>query len=400
MCLKPRQIVDSLNRDVNYETYNEELDCCDYVDYGDVIPVDPNELIIMQLNVRGLCSKIDQIKSLLNVVTSNRKPDILMLCETWQSKNSRILKLPRYEYVYKARTHKLGGGVGIFISNNLKYKSRPDLEIETDAVEHCIVELKLKNKKMLMCSGYRAPGQNPGKFVKEYEELISHMNSTRLPVIIGLDHNLDLLKHKNHNPTLRFVEKNLDLNMVPCITKPTRITKSSATLIDNIFVPLNLVPNVSSYIVIEDMSDHLPIVMKLRDVQLAEKKQTVIESRDLRPKNVERLKQSIGNYDWQGFLSNVILQNDQIKNVIPQNVIVNDMFSRFHNKILDLIDTHVPLSSKKFRKEPWLTNGLCTSILKCKWLYKLSIQKNSSDTVNEQYKIYRNCLNKLKRQAN
>ena len=80
------------------------------------------------------------------------------------------------------------------------------------------------------------------------------------------------------------------------------------------------------------------------------------------------------------------------------------MFSRFHNKILDLIDTHVPLrtrmvSSKKFRKEPWLTNGLCTSILKCKRLYKLGIEKNPSDTVNEQYKNYRNCLNKIKRQA-
>ena len=83
MCLKPRQIVDSLNRDVNCETYNEELDYCDYVDYGDAIPVDQNELVIMQLNVRGLYSKIDQIKSLLNVITSNRKPDILMLCETW-----------------------------------------------------------------------------------------------------------------------------------------------------------------------------------------------------------------------------------------------------------------------------------------------------------------------------
>ena len=36
----------------------------------------------------------------------------------------------------------------------------------TTSVEHCIVELKLKNKKMLMCSGHRASGQNPGKFVK------------------------------------------------------------------------------------------------------------------------------------------------------------------------------------------------------------------------------------------
>ena len=188
--------------------------------------------------------------------------------------------------------------------------------------------------------------------------------------------------------------------MVPCITKPTRITKSSATLIDNIFVPLNLVPNVSSYIVIEDMSDHLPIVMKLRDVQLAEKKQIVIES-----KNIEKLKQSIVNYDWQGFLSSVIPRNAQTKNVIPQNVTVNDRFSRFHNKISDMIDAHVPLrlckvNPKKLRKEPWLTNGLCTSISKCKQLYKLSICKNSPDSAIEKYKNYRNCLNKLKRHAN
>ena len=56
MCLKPRQIVDSLNRDVNYKTYNEELDYCDYVDYGDAIPVDQNELVIMQLNVCADCT--------------------------------------------------------------------------------------------------------------------------------------------------------------------------------------------------------------------------------------------------------------------------------------------------------------------------------------------------------
>ena len=46
-----------------------------------------------------------------------------------------------------------------------------------------------------------------------------------------------------------------------------------------------------------------------------------------------------------------------------------------------------------------MTNGLCTSILKCKRLYKQCIHKNSTDSVNEQYKHYTNCLNKLKRQA-
>ena len=117
MCLKPRQIIDRLKRDVVYETYNKELDCCDNVDHGDAIPVEPNELVILQLNVCGLYSKIDQIKSLLNVVTTDRKADILMLCKTWQSKNSPVPSLPGFDYVYKTRTHKLGGGVGMFISN-------------------------------------------------------------------------------------------------------------------------------------------------------------------------------------------------------------------------------------------------------------------------------------------
>ena len=58
-CIDVRQIVDSLNRDVNYEIYNEELDYCDYVDYGDAISVDQNKLVIMQLNVCGLYNKID-----------------------------------------------------------------------------------------------------------------------------------------------------------------------------------------------------------------------------------------------------------------------------------------------------------------------------------------------------
>ena len=127
MCLKLRQNVDRLNQDVVYNTYNEELDHCDYVDYGDSISVDSNDIVIMQLTVHGLYSKMDQIKSLLDTVTTEKKPDVLMLCETWQSKNSPIPDLPRYDYIHKARTHKLGGGVGILISDNLTYKTRSDL---------------------------------------------------------------------------------------------------------------------------------------------------------------------------------------------------------------------------------------------------------------------------------
>ena len=119
MCLKPRQIVDKLNRNIKYETYNEELDKCDYIDYGNAIEVSSSDLVILQLNIRGLYSKLTRLKSLINDVTNGKKPDIMLICETWQNKNGPTPVLEGYEFVSKSRTHNLGAGVCIFVSNKL-----------------------------------------------------------------------------------------------------------------------------------------------------------------------------------------------------------------------------------------------------------------------------------------
>ena len=55
-------------------------------------------------------------------------------------------------------------------------------------------------------------------------------------VVIGLDHNLDFLKSAVHKNTCRFIDLNLEQELVPTITRPSHITKSTATLIDNILV--------------------------------------------------------------------------------------------------------------------------------------------------------------------
>src|SRR6218665_3450330 len=49
---------------------------------------------------------------------------------------------------------------------------------------------------------------------------------------------------------------------VPTILRPTRITEFSATLIDNIFTN-SLCQDLDSCILIEDISDHLPILLFL-----------------------------------------------------------------------------------------------------------------------------------------
>ena len=76
--------------------------------------------------------------------------------------------------------------------------------------------------------------------------------------VIGIDHNMDLLKCSENHKTQKFLDCNLENKMMPCITKPTRITHSSATLIDNIFCDMELHNLCYSNIVINDISNHLP----------------------------------------------------------------------------------------------------------------------------------------------
>ena len=83
------------------------------------------------------------------------------------------------------------------------------------------------------------------------------------------------------------------------------------------------------------MSDYLPIVTILRDMEIGEKSNRVIKTRDLRPKNIELLKESINSVNWDDYLNgcNVVPQNDKNASVIPQNVLVNLMFDKCHSKL-------------------------------------------------------------------
>ena len=89
MCLTPRncfEFLDKLQRTQSYATYNAEIDVCDYLDADEKILVCDNDLIILQLNIRGLYSKQHKLKDLITDNFKGKNPDIIPLCETWQSK--------------------------------------------------------------------------------------------------------------------------------------------------------------------------------------------------------------------------------------------------------------------------------------------------------------------------
>ena len=175
-----------------------------------------------------------------------------------------------------------------------------------------------------------------------------------------MDHNLDFLKSLTHENTQNFINYNLDSDLFPVTTHHTRITHSSATLIDNIFVESKLTGQITSKILISDISDHLPTFTVLENLLPSCDNKREITSRDIRQKNLDKL-----NEDLKLSLSTLDTNKD-----------VNSQFDAFHQALQVCIEkncliTTRRISKHKFRTEPWLTHGLLISGNKQKKIYHI-----------------------------
>ena len=81
------------------------MDNCDYIDLVDVsnLTYTKKDLLAMQLNIRGLMSKQDSLKYLLNEFQT--LPDIVLLCETWLKRDTESnIHMPGYKCYHKHRS--------------------------------------------------------------------------------------------------------------------------------------------------------------------------------------------------------------------------------------------------------------------------------------------------------
>ena len=376
MCWHPKPTVDLLDQPLVYISCYTFSDNCDYLSVDSQIKLEHDDLVVLQLNIRGLFGKIEELKRLLGDSFKDKTPDVILLCETWMSANSPDVKLPGYNKFECRRTHKHGGGVCIFVIDMLTSKPRPDLHMSDTNFEHCMVEIVLKKHNLLVGSLYWAPNTDQSNFLNDYKNIIDTLtNISDCKIILGMDHNLDFLKSHIHKKTQQFLNLNLDHDLFPVITRPTRITHTSATLIDNIFLDSRLTGQTVNKILVDDISDHLPSVLILENLNPSKQKKIEVTSRDVRPKQIESLKKELNSK-----LNTTTLSGD-----------TNEQFGMLHEIILRSIDTHCPIrvrsvSNKKFRKEPWLTAGLHISCNKQKKLYQISISYNAKPTTVEKYK--------------
>ena len=150
---------------------------------------------------------------------------------------------------------------------------------------------------------YRPPNSTEGGFITEIIEVICKTNQEKRGLILGMDHNLDLLKCTEHKMMQKFLNCLLDNDMLPTITRPTRITQNTATLIDNIFVSSKLYRDFKLGLILNDMSDHLPVLTLLKQTKFTDKTNLEFRSRSLNDRKLSEIKAKLFKIDWIGVLN-------------------------------------------------------------------------------------------------
>jgi len=92
---------------------------------------------------------------------------------------------------------------------------------------------------------------------------------------------------------------------LPCINIPTRVTETSATLIDNFFVK-NKNPSMKAAVIYTDISDHYPIMLQLIDQNKKSKPPKTVTKRIFDPVSINKFCIALNKQDNWNDVYNII----------------------------------------------------------------------------------------------
>ena len=152
--------------------------------------------------------------------------DILLFTETWlKQENKDHCKFDGYQPIHLIRPiddhidfKERGGGISIFVKNNLSFKHRSDLTTMLPFMECSFIEISYNNQNYLIGGIYRIPKTCINSFIEQFNRLIEPIKYSHKIILLG-DYNIDFQKNDNHkNNFVICLQSNY---LVPTILKPT-----------------------------------------------------------------------------------------------------------------------------------------------------------------------------------
>ena len=264
----------------------------------------------MSLNIRSLNKNFEQLKQ----IATEFKTDIIALSEIWNP-DTKALKIPNYhEIIAKSRPHTKGGGVGLYLTKNIKYERHTEINnLKLQKLELIGVKIKIwDNQKLNIIAAYRPPNSDIKETFSDLETLLSTINNE--PTIITGDFNINV-GNKNALSN-KYLNQLQNYNMTQTVKTSTRITANSKTTIDHVISNQHAIATIVTHL---SLSDHqILITCYGKSKKCSPKKQEIKPYSIL---DLEQTKENINKINWSPWMNE------------HKNSEINPMYDSFHQKI-------------------------------------------------------------------
>ena len=336
---------------------------CQYHEPEEVCKIlNSDDFSIFSHNIRSISGHFDSLKDCLYSMLPATF-SVIALQEVWSI--HKHFDLTGYSnIVYKTRdmdgdrNPNCGGGVGFFVNKDLHFDVLEEESIFVAGVYESVwIKVNIaKNHSKIIGNIYRpntAPRANFKQAVEIHSSILSSIAKSKkyskCSVEIVGDFNIDLLQFQQHEQTNDFLELSLSFGLLPVITKPTRITSTSATLIDHIWVRNKSDVHLAG-IILSHISDHYP-TFYVTQTHRANPTPQPFKTRKINKDTQQSFKKLLETADFSGVLS----EKD------PQ--VAFDNFFSIYNNSAELAFPEITVKPKKstFVHSPWMTPGLLIS---------------------------------------
>ena len=361
----PELLFHSLNNKVKpCKTYNFD---------NQALPFDsPSSLFILHLNISSLQAHFDELNEFL--LNFPNPPAIIFLSETRINIAPQISNvLPGYTFIHHPSPTR-AGGVGAYIKSSLIFSIKDNLSLNVQGCEDLWISIDfpgLKSKYVFSVI-YHHPCSNHNAFFDNLEQNMQALNDKKTKVMIMGDINIDLASQTNYVSDYNLLlQSNFFFSL---ITKPTRVTYSSKTIIDHVLTNDTdsiLTPGILTY----SISDHYPIFCTISNPTFKTTKKNMTYSfRNIALVNGDKFRSDL--YSVLLPLFDKLIHS--YSNITANSF--NEHFNKMMNAIFVVINLHAPLQNatrkqKRLFQKPWITKGLITSIKRKQRLYKSHLFK-------------------------
>jgi hypothetical protein len=197
---------------------------------------------------------------------------------------------------------------------------------------------------------------------------------------IAGDFNIDVANFSTNSRVTDYIELLFSYGVLQTITKPTRCTHNSASIIDHVITNVRQ-PSYKSVILTSKISDHFPITFFV-DSFKKNQKSSFITTRDFSKPKLESFKNTLESINW-----NFVEDAPDAQNAYN---LFSDTFNNLYHLNFPLKTVKLKLNSH--RLEPWMTLGLLIS--RCnKFKLSSAASKNPTHFNITIFKSYRNVYN-------